>query len=278
MSKRRFYLLFGIAVVVVLSGFSFLAYADQSIDRLQPVSLSVSCEDFQANNRIRQEVKLPVHGTLEITLCSNPSTGYSWSDSARISNHGVIWQTGHSEDHNGGEALGSPGEARWTFKSLQEGTATISLQYSRHWEDDGSDNWTYEVQVTVVKDSEDGGEEDDDSDSTGEHLVRQIFEQVSEGELTALSKQISAGFQYAGKSESSGGQAFLKLLGQANLGDYSLGNFSTSREDQVLIVTYTFQAQETLSGEGVPNTSVTGLSVFLKTNSNWKWLAQSESF
>jgi hypothetical protein len=40
------------------------------------VSIEVSCDEFYTNPHIENEVHIPVDGTVTLTLCSNPTTGF----------------------------------------------------------------------------------------------------------------------------------------------------------------------------------------------------------
>jgi len=118
------------------------------------VSVAASCDDFMKNNYISKEVKVPVDGSLTVTLCSNPTTGFEWLESAQISDQTVLQQTGHkfvAPTAKGDEppAPGTAGQEVWTFKALKEGTSTISMEYSRPWEGGEKGEWTFELTVTV---------------------------------------------------------------------------------------------------------------------------------
>ena len=118
------------------------------------VSVAASCDDFTKNQHISKEVAVPVDGSLTVTLCSNPTTGFEWAESAQISDQTVLQQTGHkfvAPTAKGDEppAPGTAGQEVWTFKALKEGTSTISMEYSRPWEGGEKGEWTFELTVTV---------------------------------------------------------------------------------------------------------------------------------
>ena len=58
-------------------------------------SAQVSCDDFYKERHISKEVEVPVGGSLTVTLCSNPTTGFQWSELAQISDESVLQQTDH---------------------------------------------------------------------------------------------------------------------------------------------------------------------------------------
>jgi len=113
-------------------------------------SVEVSCDDFMKLQHISQEVEVAVDGSLTITLCSNPTTGFQWVESAQISDQTVLQQTSHKfvpPEETG--VAGAAGKEIWTFKALKKGTSTISMEYSRPWEGGEKGEWTFVLTVTV---------------------------------------------------------------------------------------------------------------------------------
>jgi inhibitor of cysteine peptidase len=117
------------------------------------VTIELSCDDFAAQNHITRDVELSRPGSLIVNLCSNPTTGFSWGETAEISAPSVIEQESHSfvEPQAGGDVpiVGAPGKDVWVFNALKAGTATISMSYSRPWEGGEKDAWTLVLNVTV---------------------------------------------------------------------------------------------------------------------------------
>ena len=139
----------GLILMCVLVAISLSLFACSSA-----VSVAASCDDFMKNNHISKEVKVPVDGSLTVTLCSNPTTGFEWLESAQISDQTMLQQMSHKfvgPEAKGDEppAPGTAGQEIWTFKALKEGTSTISMEYSRPWEGGEEGEWTFELTVTV---------------------------------------------------------------------------------------------------------------------------------
>lgn len=114
-------------------------------------SIEISCDDFMGVNHISQEVEVSADGTLTVTLCSNPTTGFLWSESAQISDPTVLQQTDHQLVVAGSEPPpppGTPGQEVWTLKALKKGTSTVSMEYSRPWE--GGEKGARTFILTVV--------------------------------------------------------------------------------------------------------------------------------
>jgi predicted secreted protein len=85
-----------------------------------------------------------------VTLCSNPSTGFQWSENAEISDPAVLGQYRHEFLPNEGNGVvGAAGSDVWKFRSLKKGTSGIHFEHSRPWEGGEKGEWTLELVVTV---------------------------------------------------------------------------------------------------------------------------------
>jgi inhibitor of cysteine peptidase len=113
-------------------------------------SISVSCDDFNNQKYISKQMTVAAGDTFTVTLCSNATTGFQWSESAQISDQTVVQQIGHEfvAPENTG-LVGAPGTEVWTFKALKNGTSTIAMEYSRPWEGGEKGVWTFNLTVTV---------------------------------------------------------------------------------------------------------------------------------
>jgi len=116
-------------------------------------TIDVTYDDFQQQNHITRNVDISLNDSLVVSLFSNPTTGYQWGENAEISDNTVMCQETHNyvaPDSSGDEPIvGAGGKDVWTFKALKMGTSTIKMTYSRPWESDSSDGWTYTINVTV---------------------------------------------------------------------------------------------------------------------------------
>lgn len=118
----------------------------------EPASIEVSCDDFISTKHISQKIKVNVGDSLKVVLCSNPSTGFQWSETAEISDQNILEQVDHKLVMPESEPLpppGTPGQEVWTFSALNKGKSTISLEYSQSWEGGEQGEWTYTLTVTV---------------------------------------------------------------------------------------------------------------------------------
>ena len=95
--------------------------------------ISIPIGEFQNQPHIDVVMSTVLGAELHITLGSNPTTGYQWSEDAEISDESIVKQTDHKFIAPDTDKPGTPGEEVWTFKGLKRGTVTILLEYSRPW-------------------------------------------------------------------------------------------------------------------------------------------------
>ncbi len=97
-----------------------------------------------------QQVEIAVGGSLIVTLESNGSTGFQWSEPAEISDETVLDQVGHGfQAPEDTDMVGAPGKEIWTFKALKKGTSTISMEYSRPWQTCAKAAETFDLTIVV---------------------------------------------------------------------------------------------------------------------------------
>ena len=112
-------------------------------------SLEITCDHYSRDKHFTWDVGMRPGDSAVVTLCSNPTTGFQWSESAQISDETVLKQTGHRFIPPGEDAPGSAGKEEWTFKALKEGTATVFMGYSRPWEGGEKEEWSFTATVFV---------------------------------------------------------------------------------------------------------------------------------
>ena len=88
-----------------------------------------------------------------ITLTSNPSTGYAWQV-ASVSNPDMVRFLDSQYIRPESELVGAPGKQVLTFNALQEGSATLQLEYVRPWKTDVPPVSIYVAEVVVVENTE----------------------------------------------------------------------------------------------------------------------------
>jgi len=117
-------------------------------------SVTVTCDEFTENHFISKTIEISVGQMFGVILCSNPSTGFQWSETAEIDDPTLLQQTHHYYQALGDvdgkpPAPGTPGKEEWTFKTLKAGTSQVYLEYSRPWEGGEKGEWTFELTVSV---------------------------------------------------------------------------------------------------------------------------------
>ncbi len=118
----------------------------------QKAWVEVSCDEFNNNQHVNQMLEVKSGETFEVKLCSNPTTGFQWSEETQISNTAITIQESHEfigPESEPPPPPGTPGQEVWTFKALQKGSSTIYLEYSRPWEGGEQGEWTCTVNVVV---------------------------------------------------------------------------------------------------------------------------------
>jgi len=142
---KKLSIMLGLLLVVTVSALAFGCTAGE------PESVEISCDDFQKDNDISLSriIELNVNDIFTVTLCSNQSTGFQWSEIAEINDRAVLQQTDHEYTPPEGTLVGAAGEETWTFKALKKGTTGITMEYSRPWEGGEQAEWTFNVTVTV---------------------------------------------------------------------------------------------------------------------------------
>lgn len=117
--------------------------------------ISVSCDDFSEQGNITRDFDIAVGDIITVSLCSNASTGFQWSETAQIGDEGILEQVNHGEyvvieaGDEGAPLVGAPGREEWSFKALEKGTTTVAMEYSRPWEGGEKGVWTFVLTVTV---------------------------------------------------------------------------------------------------------------------------------
>ena len=130
-----------IFLVPILSGCSFFSCI--------PIIVDVGCDEFTQQKNVSKEIDVCPGYTVTVYLCSNPSTGFSWSESADISDESVIRQISHEFIAPEEPAPGAPGKEKWFLKAGAEGTGTVKMEYSRPGEDTQQPAQTFTLNVTV---------------------------------------------------------------------------------------------------------------------------------
>ena len=115
-------------------------------------SISIPIEEFPNHPHIDVVMHAVVGEELTVTLGSNPTTGFRWSEFAEISDETIVQQTSHKyvgKEYEVPPPPGTSGEEVWTFKALKKGTTTISMEYSRPWIEEDIGHWTVTITANI---------------------------------------------------------------------------------------------------------------------------------
>jgi len=109
----------------------------------------------------------------------------------------------------------------------------------------------------------------------GEKLLRQLWAEIRKPDMEAIEKTIAKGFQSVHQYGSSNREQEIKLIEGLKLGKYTLSNIKTTRNGLVIVATYFISVEETIKGKRLSKKPAPRLSVFLKTDGDWKWIAHA---
>ena len=90
---------------------------------------------------------LEIGDILEVVLPAKPSTGYVWE--VGFYNQSVLKPYGELEFFSAGTSLGAEESQILHFEAIGEGETELVLVYQRSFENEGADQRTFQVYVTV---------------------------------------------------------------------------------------------------------------------------------
>ena len=108
-----------------------------------------SCDAFDSQPHAVQTINIAAGDSFAVVLCSNPSTGFQWSELAQVSSPSVVQQMDHKFVSSEG-AAGAPGSEIWTFLVRKKGVSTVTFEYSQPWEGGEKNMWTLDL-IIVAK-------------------------------------------------------------------------------------------------------------------------------
>ena len=91
-----------------------------------------------------QAVEVAADGTFEITLDSNPTTGYSWQAEYDETYLELVDRTFEPSS----DAIGAGGSETLVFKALRNGDTTVTLEYKRPWEETSITTESFDVKIS----------------------------------------------------------------------------------------------------------------------------------
>ncbi|MGB2812854.1 MAG: protease inhibitor I42 family protein [Mycobacterium sp.] len=115
----------------------------------QTTTIEVSYDDLLDQKNITRTLTLNLGDTLQISLGSNPSTGFRWTPQMQITDPTVLAQAGHEVLGPSVARPGAAGREVWALQAIGPGATTVSTTYDRPWSGGEKDSWTFSAEVTV---------------------------------------------------------------------------------------------------------------------------------
>ena len=132
--------------IYLLSTIALLIACSSSL--IKESSFNVSCDQLSKESHVAINIEAKEGDLLVLNLCSNPTTGFQWSEVPTISNQNVLKQTYQKFTPPETGKGGASGTEEWGMRILKEGNSTLIWEYSRPW--DGGEKAEWSVTATVT--------------------------------------------------------------------------------------------------------------------------------
>ena len=116
--------------------------------------VTISAEDFNKESQIIRQVEVKTGDVFTVALDSNATTGFSWTEQAKIADGNILKQTGHEyiaprANDDTKPVAGMSGIEEWWFTAGRTGITTATMSYNRPWEGGEQDVRTFVLTVIV---------------------------------------------------------------------------------------------------------------------------------
>ncbi len=136
------------AVLVTLIAGAVLGCSSKS--QAATKTIEVAMDDVLNQSAITRDVTLSVGDTLKVSLGSNHSTPFRWTDDPKIGDSTILKQASHEYVPAKTDLIGAPGTEVWTFTALKTGTTTVVADYASVVGSDPAPTCTFTANVTVT--------------------------------------------------------------------------------------------------------------------------------
>ena len=109
----------------------------------------------------------------------------------------------------------------------------------------------------------------------GEKLLSQLWVDMQKPDMERIEKTTAKGFQSVHQYGSNTREQQIELIKTLNFGEYTLSDVEITRNGPVIVATYLVSVEETIKGKQLSKKPAPRLSVFLKTDSGWQWIAHA---
>lgn len=112
--------------------------------------------------------------------------------------------------------------------------------------------------------------------SKGEGLVYQLWDAIRNQDLEGIKNNMAPGFQSVHDFGANNIDAELELLRGVAIADFEITDLKiTSNEDDLFIATYFVSVAETINGTRLSKTPAARMTIFVKDDGVWKWVAHA---
>jgi inhibitor of cysteine peptidase len=135
----------------VMSATDNESLAQKAINTLRSLISEPSNDDALEEDGFRADdtIQAKLNESFNITLDSNPTTGYSWTVDFDHEYLSEGTDTYSASDTIQPALVGSGGKQIFTFTPIQEGETTISAVYKRPWEDTLAEERTFLIVISA---------------------------------------------------------------------------------------------------------------------------------
>lgn len=143
-----------VAWFVVILGTILVACSSPVSPATPASSVLVECAAFEteggAGAPVQRAIAASVNQFVIVTLCANPSTGFSW-ETPIGEGDAVVELVERSVLQTIGGAPGEASEERFTFRTTGAGEAVIHFVYSQPWDGGTKGAWLLDLGATVAE-------------------------------------------------------------------------------------------------------------------------------
>lgn len=141
---------------------------------------------------------------------------------------------------------------------------TVSCNQPAEEKAESTDETATEVQAETTVDPE-----------LGKNLVNQLWEAILAEDTTSLDAFMAEDFQSVHEDGAIGKAAELALISGLSIDTYTISELKVSQDENVIIATYMVSVEETIEGERLSKDPAARMSVFVKEEGEWKFMAHA---
>lgn len=135
-------------VALAFTGAAVAASSHEGSAPAAPRTITVSCQTFTNDGAVSETVTVASGTSVLLSLCSNPTTGYRWSE-AVSSDPAVASVSGWVYEAPSGDRLGASGNEHLTITTSAPGSVVITASYGQPWEGGATSGWSIELTLQV---------------------------------------------------------------------------------------------------------------------------------